>query len=103
MITQELKTRWVEALRSGKYKQGKNYLKNDDGTMCCMGVLCDIIDPAGWSIGYRVFWHEEYECYPPHSIIDIRNSNHLGIMNDEDDMNFDQIADWIEKNFTVSI
>lgn len=32
---------WVEALRSGKYRQGRNLLHGPDG-MCCLGVLCDV-------------------------------------------------------------
>lgn len=32
---------WLEALRSGKYKQAKNTLKSADGGFCCLGVLCD--------------------------------------------------------------
>lgn len=30
----------VEALRSGEFEQGKNYLKNHNGKMCCLGVAC---------------------------------------------------------------
>ena len=37
----DIKKRWVEALRSGEYKQGKYYLKNGDD-FCCLGVLCDL-------------------------------------------------------------
>jgi len=37
----EIKTKWVAALRSGKYIQTKNYLKFNDG-YCCLGVLCEI-------------------------------------------------------------
>jgi hypothetical protein len=37
----QLKAKWVEALRSGKYPQTTNYLKDDDG-YCCLGVLCDV-------------------------------------------------------------
>lgn len=47
----ELKTKWVAALRSGEYEQGRNYLCNDhsgDYTFCCLGVLCDLINPNGW-------------------------------------------------------
>ena len=37
---------WVKALRSGKYKQGENYLKqfNSKGQPrhCCLGVLCEL-------------------------------------------------------------
>ena len=34
--------RWVEALRSGKYKQGRERL-NKNGKFCCLGVLCEIL------------------------------------------------------------
>lgn len=35
--------KWVEALRSGKYKQGLGRLHNPDtNTYCCLGVLRDI-------------------------------------------------------------
>lgn len=33
--------KWVQALRSGDYKQGKKTLKIN-GTHCCLGVLCDL-------------------------------------------------------------
>jgi len=33
--------KWVKALRSGKYKQGKEYLKRED-RYCCLGVLCEL-------------------------------------------------------------
>ena len=36
-----IKAKWIKALISGKYRQGKNALKR--GTrFCCLGVLCDI-------------------------------------------------------------
>lgn len=34
--------RWVNALRSGEYTQGKDRLKTIDNTFCCLGVLCDL-------------------------------------------------------------
>lgn len=37
-----VKAKWIEALRSGKYKQTKEKLKARGGAMCCLGVLCDI-------------------------------------------------------------
>lgn len=37
----EIKKRWIEALRSGKYNQGKGYLCKDD-SYCCLGVLCEL-------------------------------------------------------------
>ena len=39
----ELKKKWIEALRSGKYKQGKNRLhRAEDNSYCCLGVLCEV-------------------------------------------------------------
>lgn len=42
----EVKKRWVEALRSGKYEQGDGRLRRYRSgveTFCCAGVLCDIL------------------------------------------------------------
>lgn len=38
----EIKERWVTALRSGKYQQGRGTLKNEHEHFCCLGVLCDL-------------------------------------------------------------
>lgn len=39
--------KWVEALRSGKYLQGKGYLAQQDDSgeyrYCCLGVACEIL------------------------------------------------------------
>lgn len=40
-MTPEMKTKWVEALRSGKYKQTTGLLKDAEG-YCCLGVLASI-------------------------------------------------------------
>ena len=37
---------WVEALRSGKYKQTRRRLHDNDG-YCCLGVGCEIAVEAG--------------------------------------------------------
>lgn len=36
-----IKQKWVEALRSGKYKQSIGALRKDN-KYCCLGVLCDL-------------------------------------------------------------
>lgn len=39
--------RWVKALRSGKYKQGRDYLhKTGPDRFCCLGVACDLYQKA---------------------------------------------------------
>lgn len=37
-----IKSLWMKALRSGKYKQARKRLKNRKGGFCCLGVLCDL-------------------------------------------------------------
>jgi hypothetical protein len=37
----EIKKLWVEALRSGDYKKGKNQLRSGS-KFCCLGVLCNL-------------------------------------------------------------
>lgn len=37
-----LKTQWLEALRSGKFRQAQGTLLDEDGAMCCLGVLAHI-------------------------------------------------------------
>jgi len=52
-MREEPKRLWLENLRSGKYKQGFNTLRNVDNEFCCLGVLCDIsgleIDWGNWA------------------------------------------------------
>lgn len=48
-MDKKLKTKWLKALRSGKYKQGKGVLRTADNKFCCMGVLVDVMDKKVWS------------------------------------------------------
>lgn len=41
-MKQEIANRWVAALRSDKYKQGKDMLRPEPGHYCCLGVLTDL-------------------------------------------------------------
>ena len=48
-MSPELKQKWIAALRSGEYIQGKETLYNARAdTYCCLGVLCRV---AGIEIG----------------------------------------------------
>ena len=74
----DIKQRWIDALRSGKYEQGRGALRTGD-TFCCLGVLCDIHKPEGWKFcqgggdvarqwGYEDFNGdgERNDVLPPH-------------------------------------
>lgn len=41
-MNKEIKAKWIEALRSGKYKQGKAALRTENNEYCCLGVLCEL-------------------------------------------------------------
>lgn len=106
-MNQELKTKWVEALRSGKYPQGKRYL-NRDGAYCCLGVLCEVRgeekrtsseygatsygesnDPRTSTLSPEMLESAGMDCYSQQTLVNL---------NDADNKSFSEIADWIEAN-----
>lgn len=99
----ELKAKWVEALRSGKYKQGRDGLRSTSGQHCCLGVLCDVINPAGWSSPREfIFEGDQREMFLPDALakrfgIEFETQSELAALND-DGTPFAAIADWIEQN-----
>ena len=122
----EIKQKWLNALRSGKYTQGNGALRKqveaDDGSyggdqFCCLGVLCDIVEPKKWKKlpdgwGEREWSNgntTEPAAYPRNSLMKELGLNKpvsrssedtiaqkLAFMNDEG-KTFEQIANWIEK------
>lgn len=47
-MNKDIKSKWLEALKSGKYTQTAGYLNRGDNHMCCLGVLCDISGEGAW-------------------------------------------------------
>jgi len=95
---------WTTALRSGEYDQGRASLHCDD-SFCCLGVLCDLVDPDGWTAqedGHIWRDHEDLGL-PPRPVlkavgISYEQALSLASMNDNG-CTFDQIADVIEKEY----
>jgi hypothetical protein len=57
------KEEWIEALRSGEYRQGTDHLYNS-GAYCCLGVLCRIAG-AAFNEERTVYRHnDDGEIYP---------------------------------------
>jgi hypothetical protein len=46
MDRNELRKKWIEALRSGRFKQGRTALRTGD-KYCCLGVACEIAGLSG--------------------------------------------------------
>lgn len=47
-MNKEIADRWVAALRSGDYAQGRGKLRRGS-RYCCLGVLCDISEVGVWT------------------------------------------------------
>lgn len=113
-MKKSIKTKWLKALRSGKYKQGIGRL-NKDGKMCCLGVLCDLYTKEKgikWiesPLERGAFVIQDHVALPPISVQkwsglynyqQVRNSKptNLYILNDKEMKSFKQIANLIEKS-----
>lgn len=114
-MDKELKKKWLEALRSGDYKQGFFTLKRKyekETQHCCLGVLCELVAE---DYPKEIHITDEYiEITNSRSqsstkdILTLELAQFLGIthhdlntitrLNDCISGNtFNQIADWIEK------
>ena len=110
----EVKTAWVQALRSGEYQQTSGGLKATSGnraSYCCLGVLCDVSGLGDWSasncyvIGGNAalgILPEEVAKWAGFSSSDPATGENdwtrLSFVNDNG-LSFADIADLIEKNF----
>lgn len=109
-MKKSIMTKWVKALRSGKYTQGKYSLRSFGNSFCCLGVLCDIVDPKGWRIDKTdgLYYYGKIRGLLPAKIAKITGiktpnglvaGRSLTLMNDEDNVSFKRIANFIEKNY----
>jgi hypothetical protein len=84
------KTRWIKALRSGKYKQGVGALKTESGKYCCLGVLSYCVDnnkPSNFSILYDAKRDKYGLTYKVrHKLVEMNDGG----------KSFKEIATWIE-------
>ena len=58
-MKKEIATGWIDTLHSGKYLQGKHYLKQSagDATLhCCLGVLCELYKESNEKIDEKNIW-----------------------------------------------
>ena len=60
----DLALRWIEALESDQYEQGRGRLRTGDA-FCCLGVACDVADPGQWNSKYgAMFWDDSKSHLP---------------------------------------
>lgn len=119
----EVATKWVAALRSDKYENGRFALRRDN-LYCCLGVLCDLYAQEHNCIGWNEVVDESYDRamvfvdaegrdqanYLTEDVrawagmtsftgaLDTADRTSLAKMND-DNATFSEIADAIEDNY----
>lgn len=115
----ELKTKWVAALRSGKYQQTRRMLHrleddvDTDRGHCCLGVLCEILKEEGKIISQIQDDDKVCEYYGKEDVLSssdipttilteiglsVNAETNLINMNDDEHKTFAEIADYIESN-----
>lgn len=92
-----VKDLWVQALRSGEYRQTKNYLSTDDG-YCCLGVLCEVAIADGLEIDcqdYGTVFYDGEDAILPQSVQEWAD---LGQANPSIDWEADDVCSLAELN-----
>ncbi len=99
----ELKQKWITALRSGEWKQGKCHLRlRERQEYCCLGVLCEV---SGEGLEYDEGSWEWVPTNPDH-----RNGDKLAVgswglsslqieqlcSKNDSGCTFTEIAEWVE-------
>lgn len=90
-MDRKLKTKWLRALRSGKFPQQRNSVLKDDVGYCCLGVLCEVGHIRSASETYIKSKVGGYRVLPQAVQEDLAQMNDSG-------KRFRSIAKWIEKN-----
>lgn len=108
----DIQQKWIDALRSGEYKQGVGALRSSDGKfLCCLGVLCNIVAPDDWVNEIETdgtsYWMHRGEVALPNveitNLVEIpKEYNHFPAnLNDAHNYSFEQISDVLEHYFNT--
>lgn len=101
-MIKELKDKWIKALRSGEYKQGKQLLRSGNNLYCCLGVLCEVMGTRATKPNDVNFYYYDGNSGALSDTLAIQaglkhsDQRVCVSMNDKDEFSFNQIADWLE-------
>ena len=103
----DVKAKWVAALRSGEYEQGRTRLCDLDCRMCCLGVLTDLyrkefggewvpVEDGKLYLDEGVFLPREVAVWAGLRFNPYIGTQSASVLNDELNKSFSEIADLIE-------
>lgn len=96
MLDPDFKQKWLQALRSGEYQQGRFALHDaTNNAHCCLGVAADLILQES----DREMHIYDTEVYEGALGLDAEEIQTLITLNDDEKKSFEQIADYIEATF----
>ena len=114
MVNTKFIRKWVDALRSGTFKQGREKLRSNRNRYCCLGVACELL-PKKFNIkwvkekGETLYGLDlnkseaEYYRLSPEILdymgFDNFEETQLIRMNDEEKKSFAKIADFLETKY----
>jgi hypothetical protein len=116
-MDKKLRNKWIKALTSGEYKQGRSHLKVVDGKgnakYCCLGVLCEVagIKEDKDSEEHLKFFDQESGTLSDYllkkfrmtedqadCLISMNDGNNSEVNPRSRNMKFKTIAKWIKEN-----
>ena len=108
---------WLEALRSGKYKQTRDKLENRGG-FCCLGVACDVLIPRELQKRNSNYYEQNNWLHggspkaQPNAPEWLKRINEdfgaitgqeLTVLNDVEGFSFDEIADLLQAVYIENV
>jgi hypothetical protein len=107
----EIKQKWIDALRSGEYKQTWTRLRCEN-SYCCLGVLTNLYlketnQEWDYNVYDKTYGYESFKGHLPDSVVEWSelesnnpriNNAVLSYYNDVVAYSFNQIADLIEEH-----
>ncbi len=65
-MKRSLLNKWIARLEDPNAKQAREVLRDENGGMCCLGVLCDIVNPNNWDYDDEqasYFWYVDLDSH----------------------------------------
>jgi len=108
--------KWIDALRSGDYKQGMYKLRSRAEEYCCLGVACDVYanehddeEVSSWRIRNNQSWEfGSFTNILPEEVASwmgfngdnsVNMQDEVIYLNDREKANFNTIANFLEKTY----